>query len=196
MWSPRLPGESVTTAAVVLAAGRGSRFGGDDGAKLLAPFRGRPLVRWAVDAALEAGFDDLFVVTGAADLSGVLPPEAVTVPNLRWADGQATSLAVALDAAEARGHDAVVVGLGGDEGLVAEAWRAVGASDATIAVATYDGVRRNPVRLARAVWPEVDRDGDEGARTLMRRRPELVTEVACGGYPVDVDTPEDLARWS
>jgi CTP:molybdopterin cytidylyltransferase MocA len=186
----------MTSAAVVLAAGRASRFGEGDGAKLLAPFRDRPLVRWAVDAALGAGFDEVLVVTGAADLGGVLPPGVTAVPNPRWAEGQATSLAAALDVAGAHGHDAVVVGLGDQPLIPAEAWLAVGRSEAAIAVATYDGVRRNPVRLAREVWPEVDREGDEGARTLMRRRPELVAEVACAGYPVDVDTPEDLARWS
>jgi molybdenum cofactor cytidylyltransferase len=186
----------LTIAAVVLAAGKASRFGGEDGAKLLVPFRGRPLVRWAVDAALGAGFDEVLVVTGAADLDAALPPEVVTVPNPRWAEGQATSLAAGLDAAGARGHDAVVVGLGDQPLIPTEAWRAIGFAEGEIVVATYDGVRRNPVRLARSVWPDVDREGDEGARTLMRRRPELVAEVACGGYPVDVDTREDLDRWS
>ncbi|MGD9798474.1 MAG: NTP transferase domain-containing protein [Acidimicrobiia bacterium] len=186
----------MTTAAVVLAAGRASRFEAGDGAKLLAPFRGRPLVRWAVDAAVEAGFDEVLVITGAADLTAVLPPGVVVVDNARWAEGQATSLAAAVDAAAERGHDAVVVGLGDQPLVTAGAWRAVGASPADIAVATYDGTRRNPVRLARPVWPELDREGDEGARTLMRRRPELVAEVACAGDPVDVDTREDLERWS
>lgn len=186
----------MTTAAVVLAAGRASRFGGDPGAKLLAPFRGLPLVRWAVDAALAAGFDEVLVVTGAADLTSVLPDGVVIVVNPRWDEGQATSLAAAVDAAAERGHDAVVVGLGDQPLVAADAWRAVAASSSPIAVASYGGVRRNPVRLARSVWGDLDRQGDEGARTLMRRRPELVADVPCAGDPADVDTTEDLARWS
>lgn len=182
----------MTTAAVVLAAGGATRFGGG-GAKLLAPFRGRPLVAWALEAA--GVLDELFVVTGAADVP--LPPGAREVRNERWADGQATSLAAGIAAVAAAGHDAAVVGLGDQPLIPAEAWRRVAAADSTpIAIATYGGVRRNPVRLAAAVWPLLPVDGDEGARSLFRRRPELVGEVACPGNPADIDTPEDLATWS
>ena len=180
----------MTTAALVLAAGGGTRFGGD-GHKLLAPFRGRPLVAWALEAA--GGLDELLVVTGAVALD--LPPGAREVHNPRWAEGQATSLAAGLDAAA--GHDAVVVGLGDQPLIPAEAWHLVAASTATpIAVATYAGQRRNPVRFAAEVWDLLPREGDEGARTVLRGRPDLVTEVACPGDPADVDTQEDLATWS
>jgi CTP:molybdopterin cytidylyltransferase MocA len=182
----------MSTAAVVLAAGGGSRFGGD-GNKLLAPFRGRPLVAWALEAA--SGLDELIIVTGAVDLGAVVPAGARVVRNERWAEGQATSLAVAV--AAALGHDAVVVGLGDQPLVPAEAWRLVAAATATpMAVATYAGARRNPVRLAAEVWPQLPAEGDEGARSLLRRRNDLVTEVACPGDPADVDTQEDLATWS
>ena len=59
-----------------------------------------------------------------------------------------------------------------------------------LAVATYDGVRGNPVLIAREHWAEaLALDGDEGARVLMRRHRSV--EVPCDdtGDPTDVDTP-------
>ena len=171
--------------AVLLAAGGGTRFEGAQH-KLLTPFRGRPLYEWAYDSVRESGLR-VIVVTGGVELD---VPEAV--PNLRWADGIATSLQVAI--AEAGDADAVVVGLADQPFVPAEAWRRVAAVDAPIAVATYEGRRRNPVRLARAVWPDLPTTGDRGASVLFRDRP--VVEVACPGDPADVDRVEDLEQWS
>jgi nicotine blue oxidoreductase len=186
----------MTTVAVVLAAGAGERFGGD-GRKLLVPFRGRPLVSWAIEAAAEAALDDTVVVTGAADLSGLSLPAGVRLlPATRWAEGQALSLRAARLDAEAAGHDAMVVGLGDQPLVPVGAWRAVAGSRSPIAVATYGGQRRNPVRLAREVWTLLPVEGDQGARVVMAGRPDLVEEVACDGEPADVDTQEDLRRWS
>lgn len=204
------------TAAVVLAAGGGSRFvapaaptsdlrfgphataeGGDrPGAKLLAHWRGRPIVTWAVEHAQAAGLDATWVVSGAADLTGALPAGAVVLHNPDWAEGQATSLQVAIEAARSAGLEAVVVGLGDQPDVTPEAWRAVAAAGSPIAAATYSGQRRNPVRLGHEIWDLLPRSGDAGARVVMRDRPELVVEVPCLGNPGDIDTVEDLQQWN
>jgi len=198
----RTPEPPLRIATVVLAAGGGSRFAGPI-PKLLVPIDGRPLVIWAVEAALRADVGPTVVVSGAVDLTGVLGARGLLdhvdlVGNDRWADGQATSLAAGIAAADALGVDAIVVGLGDQPGITAGAWRRVARADPTapVVVATYGGRRRNPVRLARSIWPDLPVAGDEGARSLIAGRPELVTEIACPGEPDDIDTQEDLARWS
>jgi molybdenum cofactor cytidylyltransferase len=185
----------MTTAAVVLAAGAGTRFAGPVH-KLLADAAGRPVVARAVGAAVEAGLDEVIVVTGAVDLGAVLPAAVRIVPNPRWEEGMATSLAAAAAAAAAAGHDAMVVGLGDQPGVTAGAWRAVAASRSPIAVATYGGRRGHPVRLAADTWPSLPDRGDLGARALLSSGAFPVEEVPCRGDPQDVDTVEDLGAWS
>jgi molybdenum cofactor cytidylyltransferase len=191
----------VTTAAIVLAAGGGSRFreSGGEIHKLLAPYLGRTVVEWAIESATAAQLDATYVVRGAVDLP--VPPLAsgkVTfVRNDRWRDGIAASLQAGVTRARRDGHAAVVVGLGDQPLVLAEAWRLVSRATRTpLAVATYEGERGNPVRLSTLVWPLLPRVGDEGARVVMRRRPDLVTEVPCPGRAADIDTVDDLHEWS
>jgi molybdenum cofactor cytidylyltransferase len=190
----------MTVAGVVLAAGAGRRFteSGGEGHKLLALIDGRPVVEHVLDAVRAAGFDEVVVVQGAIDLGAHVGPDVTLLSNPSWADGIATSLQVAVAHATERAHDAVVVGLGDQPGVPAAAWGTVAAAPAVppIAVAEYDGQRGNPVRLAAAVWPLLPTTGDEGARSLMHGRPELVREVPCTGQAWDVDTVEDLDRWT
>jgi molybdenum cofactor cytidylyltransferase len=191
----------MTTAAIVLAAGGGSRFreSGGDVHKLLAPYLGRTVVEWAIEAAASAQLDATYVVRGATDLP--VPPLAADsmrfVRNDRWQEGIATSLQAGVTQARRDGHAAVVVGLGDQPLVLAEAWRLVArAATAPVAVATYKGQRGNPVRLSSMVWPLLPRVGDEGARVVMRRRPDLVVEVPCPGRSADIDTVDDLREWS
>lgn len=187
-------------AAVVLAAGAGRRLAASGGRvpKPLTEVGGIALVDRAVAAALDAGFEEVVLVAGAVELSDRAGPRVTVLHNPRWEAGIATSVQVALAHAGERGYDAVVVGLVDQPGVGPDDWRAVAAAppEPPVAVATYRGRRANPVRLPASVWPLLPVEGDHGARALMRQRAELVQEVPCTGEPWDIDTVEDLERWS
>jgi molybdenum cofactor cytidylyltransferase len=187
-------------SAIVLAAGTGSRFGGG---KLLARLEGRPLIEVVLDNLRDAPVDETIVVVGAdaERLREACERYSVrTVDNEGWARGQSTSVLAGLRACGEEAWAAVV--LLGDQPLVGaetiERLVAAFAEGARVAVATYGGKRRNPVLFSREVWPllEAELAGDEGARSVLRRHPELVVEVPCedAGDPADVDTREDLKR--
>lgn len=205
--NPASPGTTTTdTLVVLLAAGAGRRFE-DIGHKLLARLddTGPTIIEQAICTALAADVGPILLVTGALDeaalraddsLASTLDDQRITVVhNPGWADGQAGSLRLAIEVAQARRSSAIVVGLADQPFLDAAAWRRVANGLGPITVATYDGRRGNPVRLHASVWSELPASGDEGARVLMRRRPELVVGVACPGSPADIDTVEDLHRW-
>jgi molybdenum cofactor cytidylyltransferase len=191
---------SSGVSAIVLAAGGGSRFGGG---KLLARLGGQPILEAVLDNLRDAPVDEVIVVVGADSkrLREVCARYDVrTVDNEEWERGQSTSVLAGLRACDAKTRAAVV--LLGDQPLIGtgavERLLAAFAEGARVAVATYGGKRRNPVLFSREVWPllEAGLTGDEGARSVLRRHPELVVEVPCEGVgdPSDVDTREDLRR--
>lgn len=186
--------------AVVLAAGAGRRFGGG---KLLAEVGGRPLIHHALLNLAGAPVDETIVVVGAgaARVREACEPFGVRiVENQDWAAGQSTSVRAGILACGPRVRAAVV--MLGDQPLVGReaVEKLIGAFEggARVAVATYDGRRRNPVLFAREIWPVLvdELSGDEGARSVLRRHPGIVVEVPCDGVaePADVDTREDLER--
>ena len=185
-------------SAIVLAAGGGSRFGGG---KLLAKLGGRPIIETVLHNLREAPVDEIIVVVGAdaQRLRGVCEAYGVRiVANEEWERGQSTSVLAGLRAC---GGEAAVVLLGDQPFAGADAVErlvAAFAEGANVAVATYGGKRRNPVLFSREVWPllEAELAGDEGARSVLLRHPELVVEVPCEGVgdPTDVDTRADLRR--
>jgi CTP:molybdopterin cytidylyltransferase MocA len=187
----------VDAAAVLLAAGEGSRFAGP-GHKLDAELDGRQLLHRALDTARASGIGPvLLVVAGDSPrpVAAAIPDDVKAVVNRRWREGSATSLHAALAVAAELGAGRVVVALADQPFLTSDAWRQVAAADAAIAVATYGGRRGHPVQLRADIWALLPTTGDEGARALMRLRPDLVREVPCRGSAVDIDTVEDLRRW-
>lgn len=198
---PSLSGQAWSViAALILAAGAGSRFAGKQH-KLLSPLHGTRVIDHTIAAVQRAIADGapiarILVVTGAVDLAP-LPSDVSVIANPQWSEGQATSLQAGIRAAEAIGADAVVVGLGDQPFVLPDAWRAVAESHATIAVATYPGApTRTPALIRREAWPHLPKTGDFGARHLISSRPELVEEVPCSGTPADIDTLEDLESWN
>ena len=82
----------LSTSAVLLAAGSGSRFGGR---KLLAPFFGRPLIQRAIDAACASRALSCILVLGA-DAEAIVDcadtRRCAIVRNDDWREGIAASV--------------------------------------------------------------------------------------------------------
>ena len=165
-------------AAVVLAAGAGTRFGGAKQALLLP----RVLARLR-----EARVDDVVVVLGAHEV------EAENVRIVRceeWVRGPGASLRCGLEALAPDVEAAVVCLADGPNLSPAAVERVVGTwrhAETDVVAASYEGVRGHPVVLGRSAWSLVP---DEGARPLAA---EL---VSCDdlGPPGDVDRADDLGR--
>lgn len=186
-------------SAIVLAAGAGTRFGG---LKQVAEVRGKPLAQHAIDAATEAGVDEIVVVLGH-EVTFVrtilhLPGLARAVVNHAWATGMASSLAAGLRALEPASEAAVVL-LADQPDVTAQHVRSL--VDAFAArrspiVRLRFRTGPGPALLARSIWPEaMALEGDVGARSLIELHPELVEEVDVGGEaPRDIDRPEDIER--
>lgn len=160
----------MTIAAVVLAAGAATRYGGP---------KQREFLPRVLDALRASPVDEIVVVAGAYPLE----TDARVVDCPDWARGPGATLRCGLRALPDDADAAVVVLADGPDlapatvARVVDAWRE---SNAGVVAASYGGDRGHPVVLAREVWGDVP---DEGARGL---DPVL---VPCDdlGAPGDVD---------
>ncbi len=187
---------------VLLAAGRGTRFGASP--KLLSLLDGKPLVRHAAEAAVAADLGPVVTVLGhaSAEVRDALAGLPLTlVENPDFADGLSTSLRVGLHALPGEVTAALV--LLGDmprvgPGLLlrlAESFRTAPVAPSAV-VPVRDGQRGNPVLLNRRLLGSgiARLTGDRGAGPLLARRDDVLElPVDEAGVLIDVDTPAALA---
>lgn len=185
-------------AGVLLAAGTSSRFGGAN--KLLEVVDGEPIVRHAASTLIEAGLDPVLVVVGheSNQVRDTLADLAVTiVQNPAFADGQATSVRVGIEALP-DDVEAAVFALGDMPWVraasVASLMAAFRSGAGTALAAAFEGERGNPVLWdARHFEALADQSGDTGGRDLLFSIDEAtLVETGDPGVRRDVDRPGDL----
>lgn len=182
-------------ACVVLAAGRGTRFGEPK-----------------VTAEVVAGTTFLDAIVGIASSAGIECIVAVVPANVSV--NTSVRCVVNPDAA-AQQIDSARLGIAALEDDVegallwpvdhpfvrGETIRAIletaGSTSSPAAVPMHDGRRGHPVFFSRDAWPLLFRATDGGARSVLRALGSAVLEVpvADEGCIADIDTRADLERW-
>lgn len=176
---------SLTIA--LLAAGGATRFGGG---KLDADCAGKPLGRWALEAALALPHDRLVVVVG--DPAPEFARGCELLVNERAAEGLGTS--VALAARWAAGSDALLIMLADMPLISSRTLRQLAAGKGPAAVAYPGGRPGTPACFPAALFPALEAlSGDSGAAQVLRGLQNVTLVEAPADELRDVDRPEDLA---
>jgi CTP:molybdopterin cytidylyltransferase MocA len=177
-------------AAVILAAGVGSRFGSP---KQVVRIGGRAMLDRVVGKARAAGLDPIIVVAP----SSIDPPVgAKVIPNDAPDAGISRSLQLGIGAVPAAVEGALIL-------LADQPTLPIAAIDAALTmpserpiVACRDqrGVYAPPVLLRRDAFDLAGEvGGDAGLRTIIESHPGLATPIEVVEHAPDVDTPADLA---
>ena len=174
-------------AVAVLAAGLGTRFGGN---KLEATCADKPLGRWAIEVAEAAGLGPGMIVTGPG---GVSFAEGWTkLVNPAPDEGLGSSLALAARLALMSGEEPLLVLLADMPLVSAQYVRELAEQDAPAATRYPKGHAGVPALLDRSLMElAAQLTGDHGAGPLLRDATLLEPPL---GMLRDVDTPEDLAE--
>lgn len=182
---------------LLLAAGQGRRFGAD---KLRQPLADGTPVAVAAARALKAACPESIAVLRPEqdELAGLIEAEGLTVIRAAAAhDGMGHSLAAGVAASP--DADGWLVALADMPRIRVATLSSVAdaiANGAALAAPTYVGQRGHPVGFA-ARWRDalMALEGDEGARSIIRRNAGLLLAIGTDdpGVLQDVDTPADLA---
>lgn len=187
-------------AAVILAAGSSTRMGAVN--KLLADWRGKPLLYRVAETVLGAGIQTVHVVTGhdANAVRLVLTGLDVGfVHNPNFGRGLSTSIICGITSID-ENVEGVAILLGDMPDLQVETLNRLMVEfdhemGRCIIAPNCDGRRGNPVIWPRRFFPElIALSGDKGGRDLMKKHFDQVKEIPCDdmGVLMDIDSPDDL----
>nr|WP_310522795.1 NTP transferase domain-containing protein [Polymorphobacter sp.] len=181
--------------AIILAAGRSSRMGDDH--KLLADWRGKPLIAHVADAIAAAGLPPPIVVLGsrAAEVRAALADRrAHYVIAADHAEGLSRSLRAGLAATPADWSSALIC-LADMPRIEPALLRALADAPGDVALPLWNAKRGNPVRWSRRHFARLMAlEGDVGGKAVLADA-VTITEIAAPSDAVldDIDTPAALA---
>ena len=180
---------------VLLAAGRGERFGGH---KLLAPWRDGTAVAVAAARHLIDALPDSVAVLRPGDeiLASLLAAEGLRIVVNPNADGgMGTSLAHGVAASEADGWVIALADMPAIRPATIQAVAEALAAGTPLAAPVYRGERGHPIGFARRFQAELAAlEGDRGGRDILAQHAnELrLIEVDDPGVLVDIDHEDDI----
>ena len=184
----------MSIAGIVIAAGRSKRFGDDN--KLLATAAGRPLAAWAAAAMLGAPVSRRIAVVADAAVARVF--EGFDIVMADAGAKQSDSLRLGVAAARAAGASCVLLALADMPGVTAQDMAAVLRAQRghAPAAAWLEGRPMPPAAFPAAWFPTLETlQGDRGAGALLARAEDLAPVRLAPSHLIDIDTPDDLARW-
>jgi molybdenum cofactor cytidylyltransferase len=179
----------LNVAAILLAAGRASRFGGS---KLTAPLGGQPVYAHAAAAISQLPLSARFAVVGpeTRELAqygfDCLPLEPADAP-------MSQSIAIGVTAAVTSGADAVLIALADMPLVPVRHFEALLAGFDGQAIGTsIAGIAMPPAVFGGTMFAALCAlEGDSGARRLLENLPGIELAPALG---LDIDRPRDLDR--
>ncbi len=194
---------------LILAAGRGTRFGGE---KLLAPALGRPLIAWVFDAVGAAhrsgGLDGVVVVVPRPHHALAMLARARGFGVVHSAEDAPLGSSLAAGFAELeRQHPgatgAAVVILGDQPAIRPEAisclierWQRDSAPALRARYGEAPEIPGHPVLIDRSLWPiAAEATGDRGLASALAARGLEFVPVDVPGQNPDIDTEQDLEAW-
>ena len=189
----------MRSAAVIQAAGKGSRFHSDQ-YKLLSLIDGKPMILRTLEPVMEAGFDQIVVVIGshADEMRKTLMNFPVNIiENHEWEKGQSTSLSAGMEAV-LESSDRACLMLGDQPFLQAETLRELLTESERypddVIVPFFQGNRGNPIIVPSSCYDLLLTlsQGDTGGKKLLETVGYRVLSTADPGILKDIDTVEEL----
>ncbi|MEW6366118.1 MAG: nucleotidyltransferase family protein [Acidobacteriota bacterium] len=188
----------MSVPAIVLAAGRSSRFGRN---KLVQPVRGRPMIHWVLDALADPRLSPIIVVVGfekevVAECCAQLAGPVTIVENELYEQGRSSSIRAGITALPP-GSSCALVALGDMPFITASLVTALLDAFHRKPLITFPivaGRKGHPVIFPAHTFPLLQQlRGDKTLHDYLLNHPDLTQPIPWddSGCTVDIDTSDD-----